>query len=102
MLPLKPKMPHVLKSPSAESDLDEIWLYIALDNLDIADRFIDELNDQCESLAEFPEMGKACDELAPDLRMFPVDNYLIFYRPVEDGVDIVRVIHGARGIEDLF
>jgi len=95
-------MRRVLKSPSAESDLDEIWLYIALDNIDIADRFIDELNEQCESLADFPEMGKACDVLAPDLRMFPVDNYLIFYRPVEEGVEIVRVIHGARDIKDLF
>ena len=30
------------------------------------------------------------------------DNYLIFYRPTERGVEIIRVIHGSRDIEDLF
>jgi Plasmid stabilization system protein len=41
-------------------------------------------------LADFPEMGQKCDELEPDLRSFPVENYMIFYRPIDDGVQIVR------------
>jgi len=38
-------------------------------------------------------------------RVFPVRGFgkhLVFYRPVEDGIEILRVIHGARDIEALF
>ena len=47
-------------------------------------------------------MGRARPELAADLRSFPVGNYIIFYRPIEDGVEIVRVLSGARDIDALF
>ncbi|TAE60722.1 MAG: type II toxin-antitoxin system RelE/ParE family toxin [Nostocales cyanobacterium] len=47
-------------------------------------------------------MGKLCDELAPSLRSFPVGKYLLFYRSVVDGIELVRVIHGARDIQNLF
>ena len=33
---------------------------------------------------------------------FPVGNYILFYREVPDGIDLVRVIHGARDIPDIF
>lgn len=95
-------MPRVLKHPLAELDLDEIWLYIAVDNQDIADRFLDEIDEKCRTLAELPKMGNPCPELAPDLRMFPIDNHIIFYELIENGVEIVRVIHGARDIKELF
>lgn len=34
----------------------------------------------------------------PALRSSPVGNYLIFYRPLPDGIEILRVLHGARDI----
>jgi toxin ParE1/3/4 len=46
-------------------------------------------------------MGRARPELRPDLRSFPCGAYLILYRAVDDGVEIVRVVHGARNLEDL-
>lgn len=53
-------------------------------------------------LAEFPEMGRERTELSPSMRSFPVSRYIIFYRPGELGVAIVRILHGARDIEGLF
>jgi toxin ParE1/3/4 len=40
--------------------------------------------------------------LSPRLRSFPVKNYVIFYRPLEDGIEIVRVLHGAQDLPPLF
>ena len=45
-----------------------------------------------------PTMGKAEFDLAPSLRSFPVGNYLLFYREVADGIQLVRALHGARDI----
>ncbi len=53
-------------------------------------------------LAECPQMGQSADDLAPALRRFPVGNFLIFYAITEDGIAVIRVLHGARDIETLF
>lgn len=86
----------------AEQDLDEIWLTIAEDSLDPADRMIDRLTDSFILLAGQPLMGRERPELAPNLRSFPVDSYVIFYRPTTDGISIARVLHGSRDFNALF
>ena len=95
-------MARVLKRPLAENGLDEIWLYIAQDNPDSADAFLDKIEERCQALAQFPFIGTNRDELMPDLRSLPVGNYLIFYMPIEDGIVVVRVLHGMRDIDALF
>jgi toxin ParE1/3/4 len=94
-------MSRLLQKPEAESDLEEIWWHIAQDNPHNADKFLDRIEESCLALADFPQMGISRDELKAGLRSQPVGNYLIFYFPLEDGVDIVRVIHGSRDIENL-
>jgi toxin ParE1/3/4 len=94
-------MPRVLKRPQAEADLDDIWWYIAQDSPQNADRFLDRIHDKCLVLAEFPQMGVVQDDLKPNLRSFSVGNYLIFYFPIEGGIDVVRVLQGARDIEGV-
>jgi toxin ParE1/3/4 len=49
-----------------------------------------------------PFMGQARFDLAPGLRMFPVGNYLIFFRPIEGGIEVIRVLHGKRNITGRF
>ncbi len=53
-------------------------------------------------MADFPNMGVSREELKTALRSQPVGNYLIFYFPLEDGVDIIRVLHGSRDMARLF
>ena len=48
-----------------------------------------------------PGMGMARPEVRPDLRTFPAGSYLVLYRQIEDGAEIVRIIHGARLWQDL-
>ena len=89
-------------APAATRDLDEIWGFIADDNPDAADRMIDRLRDVADRLAGMPGMGRARPELGTDYRSFPVDQIVIFYRPADDGIEILRYAHGARSIEKLF
>lgn len=94
-------MPRLKLQPRAERDLDEIKDYIARDNPRRALSFVRELRQVCERLAANPRMGRARPELRPGLRSFPHGDYLIFYRPLRDGVRVVRVLHGARDIRRL-
>ena len=95
-------MPQVLKRPQAEIDLDEIWWYIAQDNPDSADGFLGKIEERCRAAAQFPGMGISREELMPALRSLPVGNYLVFYLPVENGIEVVRVLHGMRDIDAVF
>jgi len=77
-------------------------VYIAQDNPDNADKFIDEIEVTCRKLARFTSMGRNRDKLHPGLQSFPVGKYLIFSMPIHGGIEIVRVLHGMMDIDVLF
>lgn len=87
---------------SAEQDLVELWRTIAQDNLLAAERMVKRLHEQSALLSEHPQAGRARPDLEPGLRSFPVSSYLIFYRVIPEGVEIIRYVHGARLIANLF
>ncbi|MEZ2147045.1 type II toxin-antitoxin system RelE/ParE family toxin [Bradyrhizobium sp. DN5] len=87
-----------LKSPQTEIDLTAIWDYIATDNPRAADTLLDRIDATFNMLAETPFAGRDRSELRAELRSFPVGNYLIFYVPTPDGVEIIRVMHGRQDI----
>lgn len=91
-------MARVIWSPLAEADLEEIWLYIAQDAPEQADRVVREIANKSSLLGDQPGVGTTRDELLPGLLSFPVGAYLIFYRKRERGIEVVRVLHGARDI----
>ena len=82
----------------AAGDLGEIQEFIARDSPARADGFLDRLEAACQRLADMPGMGRAWPGLGPGVRRFPVGEYLIYYRPGSDGIEIVRVLHGARNV----
>ena len=79
-------MPGVLKRPEAESDLDEIWWYIAQDSPDHAAQFLDRLQERFSTLADFLKMGVCRDDIQAGLLSQPVGNDLVFYFPLMDGM----------------
>jgi toxin ParE1/3/4 len=89
-------------SDVARADLDDIWFYIAQDDPDAADGFIRTIVSRFPTLASMPYLGRAREDLSAGLRSFPVQKYIIFYRPREGGVEIVRVLSGARDLPPLF
>jgi toxin ParE1/3/4 len=95
-------MPKVIVSPLAQADIDEIWDYIALDSARNADRLVDRIEQCFDLLAGNPGMGIARDDLRAGLRRFTHARYLIYYRSVPGGIEVVRVVHGARDERTLW
>lgn len=96
-------MPVVRRSPQARADIKRIWRYVTREASDtVADRLLDRIAAAAGMLAEYPYSGTARPELQPGLRSRPVGNYVIFYRPQADGIEVVRVLHGRQDIEERF
>lgn len=89
-------------APSAESDLDEIWYYIAERDDTAAEKFIRELARKFQLLADNKEIGMRQDDFIVEMRMFPFKSYHIYYFATDEGVEIYRVLHGRRDIAGLF
>jgi antitoxin ParD1/3/4/toxin ParE1/3/4 len=83
----------------ALQDLDELWLYIAHDNPDAADRIVANILDACGRLGEMPGLGHTREDLTErPVRFWPVGRYLVIYRPDRTPIDIIAVLHGARDV----
>lgn len=94
-------MLRLVKAPRAEADLIDIWLYVAEDQPINADRILDRLNDAALLIADTPEMGVDRSVLSTDLKSFPVDNYIVFYRVKPDVLELVRVLSSSRDISSV-
>ena len=94
-------MARLTKRPRADADLLEIWLYVAQDSPRAADRLLDRIEAQCRLLADNPRLGRVRPEITPDARAWVFGRYLVLYREQEDGIELVRVVHGARQVEQV-
>ena len=93
-------MPIIRIRPLVFDDLAEIWSYIAEDSPNRADTFIDSIDRKFHELARSPHIGRSRNELLPGLCSFPVGRYIIFYLVVTDGIEVVRVLHASRDIDE--
>jgi toxin ParE1/3/4 len=87
------------KLPRADLDLDSIWHFIATDDIQAADRLISRIGKIFQMLVENPLAGRERPELRKDLRSFPVGNYVVFYVPVSDGIEVARVMNSRQDID---
>lgn len=82
--------------------MDDVWLYVALDNPKAADRLIDKLFTAIKRIAKNPYLGRSRDEIIDGVRSYRVGAYVIFYLIDRHHIRIVRVLHGARDIDSVF
>jgi toxin ParE1/3/4 len=97
-------MAHRLyKRPQVDLDLDSIWDFIANDNVTAADQVLDRIGEVLDMLIHHPLAGRQRPELAPGLHSFPAGNYIVFYLPLDDGIEVVRILSGYLDItaEDM-
>ena len=100
-------MARLILRERADADIDEIVDAIAQRNLDAGRRFYDAILRDLQQLAAMPRMGARRHARNPrlkNLRSWPVGgyrNYLIFYLALENGVDVLRVLHAARDIDRI-
>jgi toxin ParE1/3/4 len=95
------RKPRLRRTAQAEQDLIDIWAYIARDNPAAADRLLDLLDEKSQALARNPQIGMAREDVTAGVRHFPVGKYLILYRDLGDGVEVVRYVRGMRRLRDL-
>lgn len=93
---------NIIRTPAADDDLFDIWLFIAQDNEAAATRTLEKIKKSLDRLVRQPRGGRDRSELALGLRSFAIRPYVIFYRVIDDDIELVRVLHGARDIEDIF
>lgn len=95
-------MAYLITAP-AEADVDGILSFIADDNREAALVLHDRLTGIFEMLSNTPRAGRERKEFRADARSFPEGNYLIIYRILAgDDVEILRVLHGARDLDEFF
>jgi len=93
---------RVLRSQAAERDLRNIWDYIAEDDPSAADRVLLRIDDRARVHADFPQSGTRRPELGNKLHSFVVGNYVVFYRPLRDGIRLIRVLNASRDLNKAF
>ncbi len=89
-------------TPIAEADLGDIAYFITRDDPERATSFVEEIIAHCHEVAAQPGVGRDRLELGQGVRSIPHGQYTIFYRIADDGIEVVRVLHGARDIDALF
>ena len=103
-------MARVLKREAAKRDLIAQWVWYAENaSTEIADRFLRAADTTLNLLATQPEIGIPFFIRKPELqgmRRFPVsggfEKILLFYFPLQDGIDLARVVHGSRDLAQIF
>lgn len=95
-------MPHCIFTRPAREDLRAITEYVKRENPQAAAAIYQAIEDRCRLAANFPNMGKRVDWLRANTRCLVVGMYLAFYRPIEDGIVILHIVHGAREIDADF
>ena len=95
-------MPKVIYTKPATLDLREIRNYIKKDNEPAARNLINAIREKCVTYSLRPYIGQESEEYGAGVRRFPHGNYVVFYRPIDDGIAIVHVFHGARNLPDAF
>jgi len=103
-------MPRILKRPSVKRDLVDVFVYLEEHaGIRFANRFLSAAGQTMEALARLPFSGCATEDKterarwdAEKARIEGFRNHLLFYFPLSDGIDVVRVVHAARDLDRLF
>lgn len=94
-----PEECNVQITKTAEGDLDEIWDHIALDSINNAINFIDQIEEKIYSLEQFPDRGPFIPEneiIRGEYRHLIHGEYRVIYKVLHNDVFVMRIIHGSR------
>ena len=94
-------MKDIIVTRRAQSDLDDIWYYIAQDNVKAADSLLDTIVESLKPALLFENYGYECSFDGQSIRKIPCGSYLVFFCYTDGGIELLRVIHGARDLQKL-
>ncbi len=77
---------------------------VRMQSLASANRVLEEIEQKLKLLARHPFAGQARPDLQPGVHCFPVGkyDYVVFYRPQDNGIELLRVLHSSRDIPRVF
>lgn len=93
---------RVRLTPVAEADLEGVGDRIAERNPARAVTFAQDMREHCLRIGEFPHAGPPRPQWGEGIRMAIHGRDVIVYRVRDEGVQILRVVHGARDLDALF
>ncbi len=83
-------------------DLEAIWTYTADQyGADAADEYVRSFNEIFARLAEFPHIGAPVKGLRPASRSIRHRHYRLYYRMIDDTIEVLTIVHGARDVSQL-
>ena len=94
-------MARIARTQASRRDAADIWHFIALDNERAADKLLAKIHRAFELLSETAGMGRLRPEFGVGVRSTSIGNYIIFYRPIDDGIEVLRIFHAARDIRSI-
>ena len=94
-------MRRLIRSVQSDEDLIAIWRYVAIKNPEAATHLLRYLDNRIRSLIVHSFMGERQPQFGDTTRRLVVGSYLVFYDVLTDAVQVLRVLHSARKIEDL-
>ena len=95
-------MSEYIISQPAIRDLESISSHFAEVNIEAGENFLQGFSKRCKQLASFPNSGRSYDDIQAGLRGLPLEGYVILYRVINDGIEIVRVASGRQDLQSLF
>jgi toxin ParE1/3/4 len=96
------KIGSFTRTQRADHDIEKIVSYISSKNPNAALSWLENIEAKFEAIGITPSMGVSRPDVRPELRSFSFGNYLILYRKVGGGAEIIRVVHGARDWQKSF
>jgi toxin ParE1/3/4 len=85
---------HFRLSPAAEADLEDIFDYtVRLWGLEQAERYIGMIEEACASLAGSPDLGQDCSHVRAGYRRGVVEGHVVYFRPEDYGIAVIRILH---------
>jgi toxin ParE1/3/4 len=98
---------RIIRLRQARVDIVETALYLEERSPDVAWRFLAAVEETLVAIAAMPGIGAGSAFHHPGLagaRMLPVkgfDRHLVFYRPTGAGIELIRVYHAARDVDQI-
>ncbi|MEO1526869.1 MAG: type II toxin-antitoxin system RelE/ParE family toxin [Planctomycetota bacterium] len=95
-------MAKVIYAPEADDDIFGIVEFIARDKPEAARNWMLKIRETCDTIATQPKLGEERPGFGvPGCRSFSVGSYAIFFRAIEGGIEVARVIHGSRDMRNI-
>ena len=88
------ELPEYRLSPKAREDLEAIWIHsLSHWGASRAEQYVDSLAVAFKRLAVSPALGEDCESIRSGYRRFPIQRHVIYFRKIEFGIGIIRILH---------